>query len=180
VDEYNTIDLGGFENEIYHFLSKTLAGVDIEAAFPIVLKMVQQAVNLYQSDELPNFDTTMSPQDFEVFCGEVLKINRWDVRQVGGVGDQGCDLVVTKAGTKGVIQCKLYSSPVGNKAVQEIYSGREWEEAEFAAVVTNNSFTKSAKQLAAKNEVHLLHFEELPRLAVIVGIDRNSRLEARS
>lgn len=171
LDEYNTIDLGGFENEISYFLSKTLPDVDGETAFPIVLEAVQQAVDLHQSDEIPNFDPAMSPQEFEILCGEALKGNGWDVRQVGGVGDQGCDLVVTKAGTKGVIQCKLYSSPVGNKAVQEVYSGRGWEEAEFAAVVTNNSFTKNAKQLAAKNEVHLLHFEDLPRLAVMVGID---------
>jgi restriction system protein len=66
-------------------------------------------------------------------------------------------------GTTLVVQCKLYSSPVGNKAVQEVIAGRAFENADMAAVVSNMAFTKSARVLAQQAGVDLLHHDELPR-----------------
>jgi len=62
------------------------------------------------------------------------------------------------------IQCKKYSNPVGNKAVQEVTSGATFHNAEYAVVVSNSSYTASARQLAAKSGVLLLHHSELGRL----------------
>jgi hypothetical protein len=70
-----------------------------------------------------------------------------------------------------VLQCKLYSKPVGNNAVQEIAAGRVHRQAHFGAVVTDNTFTPSARELAASNGVHLLHYTDLTRLEQIVGGD---------
>ena len=55
----------------------------------------------------------------------------------------------------------MYGQPVGNKAVQEVFSAKGYYECDLAAVVTNSSFTKSAMQLASSLDVHLLHDSEI-------------------
>ena len=70
-------------------------------------------------------------------------------------GDQGVDLITEKDGIRCAIQCKFYSKPVGNKAIQEVIAGRGFYNCDTAMVVTNNSFTKSAKQLAKNSNVQL-------------------------
>jgi restriction system protein len=59
----------------------------------------------------------------------------------------GVDIIAEKAGTRIVLQCKLYSGGVGSGAVQEIVAGRPFEQAHYAAVVTNNRYTAPAEQL---------------------------------
>ena len=58
-------------------------------------------------------------------------------------------------------QCKKYTSPIGNKAVQEIIAGKQFVQADIAAVVSNSRYTSSAKQLANVTGVYLLHYSEL-------------------
>lgn len=73
-------------------------------------------------------------------------------------GDQGLDIMATSDnGTTVAIQAKFYSSPVGNKAVQEVIAARGYYKTDYAAVVSNSSFTKSACDLALVNNVELLH-----------------------
>lgn len=54
------------------------------------------------------------------------------------------------------VQCKFYSKPVGVKAVQEVKGSLGYYKADFAAVVTNTSFTQQAVNLAASNGVLLI------------------------
>ena len=60
------------------------------------------------------------------------------------------------------IKCKLYSDTVGNKAVQDCLSGKYYYELDFAAVLTNSTYTKSAAELANKTDVQLLHIGDIP------------------
>jgi restriction system protein len=78
-----------------------------------------------------------------------------------GSGDQGADVIAEKGGIRVVVQCKWYSQPVGNAAVQEAYAAKAHERTDYAFVVTNNAYTKSAKQLAASTGVGLLHANDL-------------------
>ena len=73
-------------------------------------------------------------------------------------------MIAERAGKRVVLQCKLYSGPVGNGAVQEIAAGRAHERADFGAVVTNSRYTAPAEQLAATNSILLLHYRDLLRL----------------
>jgi len=66
-----------------------------------------------------------------------------------------------KEGFTYVVQCKLYNQPVGNKAVQEVTSAQAYYEAIGAVVITNNDYTKSARQLAESQNVWLLHDSQL-------------------
>ena len=63
-----------------------------------------------------------------------------------------------------MLQCKLYNSTVGNKAVQEAIAGKAFEDADYAAVIAPNGFTKSARELALKASVLLLHPRDLQNI----------------
>jgi restriction system protein len=76
-------------------------------------------------------------------------------------GDFGGDLVVSKNGTRTVVQAKCWQKNVGVKAVQEAVAAKAVYGAEAAMVVTNSRFTKQAQQLASKNKVKLWGRDEL-------------------
>lgn len=111
-----------------------------------------------------------TPLDYELICAELLRIVGWNAKVTKGSGDQGIDVIAEHAGKKLVLQCKLYSKPVGNYAVQEIIAGLHFEKAQFAAVVTNGGYTPSARALAASSNVHLLHHSDLPRFHEKLGV----------
>jgi restriction system protein len=99
------------------------------------------------------FSDGMTPTEFESFCAEQLRLSGWDAQVTIRSRDQGVDVVAEKAGMRVVLQCKLYSGPVGNGAVQEIAVGRAHERAQYGAVVTNSRYTAPAEQLAATNGI---------------------------
>ena len=71
-------------------------------------------------------------------------------------GDYGVDIVASKHFHKYAIQCKYYSKPVGLSAVQQVVAGMAYYECDRAIVITNNTFTRQAKQLAKHNDVELM------------------------
>lgn len=101
------------------------------------------------------FDS-MDGHSFEYFCADVLSRNGYsDVKVTQGSGDQGVDILAERDNIKYAIQCKHYSQPVGNKAVQEIYTGMRFYRCHVGIIMTNNYFTQSAKDLAKENGIVL-------------------------
>jgi restriction system protein len=115
----------------------------------------------------------MSPIEFEYFCAELLEESGWEAHTTKASGDQGIDIIAKIDDVKAVFQCKLYSKPVGNSAVQQIIAGREFEEADFAAVITNSSFTASAFQLASVANIDLIHYEEIDEYTQMILNKKN-------
>lgn len=71
-------------------------------------------------------------------------------------GDQGVDVIARRDNEILAIQAKCYTSQnVGNKAVQEAYTGMSYYGANDAYVITNQYFTKSAQELAHRIGVSL-------------------------
>jgi hypothetical protein len=68
----------------------------------------------------PVFDD-LSGAEFEAYLARLLKRNGFEnIRGTAASGDQGADLLATKANRTIVIQAKRYRGAVGNKAVQEV------------------------------------------------------------
>ena len=87
----------------------------------------------------------MNGDEFENFCVKLLGNNGFNqIRTTPSTSDWGIDILAKKAGKLYAIQCKRYSSNVGNKAVQEAYSGKSIYKADYSAVMTNSQFTKQA------------------------------------
>jgi restriction system protein len=114
------------------------------------------------------FSDEFTPTEFELFSAQVLCENGWDARVTKGSRDQGVDVIATRDGLRVVIQCKLYTGPVGNKAVQEVSAGRAHEQAHFGVVVSNSRYTASAEALAKTNRILLLHYRDLANLHTIL------------
>jgi hypothetical protein len=109
----------------------------------------------------PISEETLTPWEYERLCARLLADAGWNAETTSGSGDQGVDVLATRGGIRLVLQCKLYSKPVGNKAVQEAVAARGHERAQASAVVSNASYTRAAEDLALTNGVALLHHSEL-------------------
>jgi restriction system protein len=85
-------------------------------------------------------------------------------------GDFGADLIM-KGQQKIVIQAKRYGSKnrVSLSAVQEIYGAQAYYKADEAWVITNSSFTKSARALAEACNVQLFDRKALQELILQVN-----------
>ncbi len=116
-------------------------------------RILNEEVNNFEINEI---DSTMDGYDFEKYSAVLLEKNGFKNVQVTQCsGDFGVDIIAFKDDIKYAIQCKKYSSPVGVKAVQEVIASKAMNDCHVAVVLTNNSFTNSAKQLAKKNNVLL-------------------------
>ena len=65
------------------------------------------------------------------------------------------DILAEKEGVTYAIQCKRYMAPVGVKAVQEAYAGRDYYDRMVGAVLTNQYFTAPAVEAAKKLKILL-------------------------
>ena len=78
--------------------------------------------------------------------------------------DQGSDVIAEMRGKRVVIQCRRRSPPIGHAAVQEAYVRQSSANTDYAAIVSNSSFTPHARQLAESAGVILLHQDALSQL----------------
>ena len=98
----------------------------------------------------------MEGHDFEYFCAGLLEKRGYkDVEVTTGSRDYGVDILAKKDGISFAIQCKCYSTPVGVKAVQEAYAGRDYYDCMIGVVLTNQYFTAPAIEAAAKLKILL-------------------------
>lgn len=121
----------------------------------------QEEPSKMQQSNNQDYDS-MDGHQFEYFCADVLKKNGFtDVEVTQGSGDYGVDVLAKKDGITYAIQCKCYSHTVGNKAVQEAFSGKEYYKCMVGVVLTNNYFTKAAKETAMSNRIILWDRDKL-------------------
>ena len=109
----------------------------------------------------------MEGHDFEYYCAELLRQQGFlEVEVTKGSGDYGIDILAEKDGVTYAIQCKRYTAPVGVKAIQEAYAGRDYYDRMVGAVLTNQYFTQSAVEAAKKLKILLWdrgYLEEISR-----------------
>ncbi|WP_179395179.1 restriction endonuclease [Lacticaseibacillus absianus] len=107
----------------------------------------------------------MAGEDFEHFCAYLLKRNGFKhIKVTRFAGDQGIDIIATKKKRTVGFQCKRYTGFVGNKAVQEVWTGHNFYKLDEAAVITNSEFSDAAKELAEDLGVLLIDRPHLRRL----------------
>lgn len=98
----------------------------------------------------------MEGHEFEYYCAELLENSGFDqVEVTKKSGDYGVDILAEKDGVTYAIQCKCYHSPIGIKAVQEAYAGRDYYDRMVGAVMTNQYFTSAAAEAAGKLKILL-------------------------
>lgn len=165
-DEYGFINNKAWEKEKNNFLEKFHLPTFWDFHYiEDASILIDSEVDNYQKDESDelgvSFSDAMSPYEYEGFCSSIMISKGWDSNVTKGSGDQGVDIIAVKYGVSVAIQCKMYNQPVGNSAVQEVFSGKEYYDSSLCAVVTNNTYTPSARRLAAKLNVILIHHDDL-------------------
>lgn len=129
------------------------------------LEGVTPPIEMHETRRAVNIDG-MSGTEFERFCARLLINNGYkDVQLTKESGDQGIDIIAFRDGIKFGIQCKRYSSPIGNDAIQEAIAGRTFYGCNVAVVMANNEFTPAARQLAESGNIVLWNRSMLKTLA---------------
>ena len=87
---------------------------------------------------------------FEQFLQEVFETHGYVVETTVASGDQGVDLIIQRGGWRCAVQAKGYGegNRVGNKAIQEVFTGKAHYACDACAVVTNSAFTSKCEELA--------------------------------
>lgn len=117
-----------------------------------LIKSALKWSNSFQKQEMDELDG----RDFEFFCADLLKRRGFmEVEVTKGSGDYGIDILAEKEGITYGIQCKCYQEPVGVKAIQEAYAGKEYYDCMVGAVMTNQYFTAPAVEAAKKLKILL-------------------------
>ena len=165
-DDYGIIKTNKYEAELKYFMDNV---VDTEKIISKEMRscIIEKIIN-YMKENVNLNETLFSvnnPYEFEQKCAQILNENGWNARATSKSLDQGVDVIAEREGITVVIQCKLYNKPVGNKAVQEIIAGRDFYKADFAVVVSNSTYTISARQLAQNCNVLLMNVDELKTLS---------------
>ena len=151
-NEWNmmSVILADMEQDKWIWIIGILAVLVLAAAAGVVL--CRRFRKRYADDELDE----MEGLDFEYYCAELLR-NRGliEVEVTKSSGDYGIDILAEKEGVTYAIQCKRYNGPVGVKAVQEAYAGRDFYDRMVGCVLTNQYFTQPAVDAAQKLKILL-------------------------
>lgn len=167
-DKWGDVDFKNWVGVVVEFFDEKM-GIDIagydQLALDIAAYMVLDLINpLLDLDgkkiEEIDFMASTRPargEAYEIFLFEKISGAGFSCTLTKKGGDQGVDLLVDTDLGVVAIQAKYYSVPVGNKAVQEIYSGMKYYCATFGLVVSNAGFTSAARILANTTNIILVH-----------------------
>lgn len=173
-DEYGVTDATKWNREVQYFADNVVLPricpehravlSDKLTLTNVFQEILEERVAAAQSDTDVLCVTASSPLEYERMCSARLTTLGWKTTVTKGSGDQGVDILAHKGHKSVAIQCKFYNGPVGNKAVQEVLAGKQYYGLIAAAVVTNATFTPSARALADSTGVTLLHDSQLDQL----------------
>ncbi len=121
---------------------------------------------------------SMSGGQFEVFVADLFRAMGHKAAVLGGSGDQGVDVIVTRRGERVAVQCKNHGKAVGNKPVQEVYAGARHHGCAHACVVAPAGYTRGATDLARSTGVSLFDADSVRRW--IRKVDQLGREQGRT
>jgi restriction system protein len=98
----------------------------------------------------------MAGTEFEDYVAARLRRAGWQVTFTSVIGDYGVDLIAQRDGKSVAIQCKRLGRAVGVAAVQQVVSGARHHGCTKSIVVSNQEFTKAARQLALTHGCQLI------------------------
>ena len=106
---------------------------------------------------------------FEAYIAALYTNQGFQVYLTPYSNDKGVDVVALKNGENYLFQVKQTKSLVGNEAIQEICTSKNYYEERFKEqfkliVITNSDFSSSAETLARTNQINLIKRNQLEKL----------------
>lgn len=139
--------------------------IEVKRQEELTLQKIKDENNLLSRASMDEIDK-MNGETFERFVGLLYQKMGYDTHQTKASGDYGVDIVAEKGYEKLIIQTKRYTNKVGVSAVQEISAARNYYSVSRAAIVTNNTFTEPAQNLAKANGIALVDRLTLAKLII--------------
>ena len=131
------------------FVFKEKVNVDTEQIIKDEQEWLRKQRGLSPIDEELYQIDHMDGHQFEHWCADLLRDSGFiNVEVTPGSNDQGVDVLAEQSGIKYAVQCKCYSSDLGNTPVQEVTTGKYVYRCHIGAVMTNRYFTAGAKEAA--------------------------------
>lgn len=122
---------------------------------------------------------SLDGKEFEEFLYYSFRSLGLNVTRTQTSRDYGADLVIKIKDQVIVIQSKLYfNHNVGNSAVQEIATARNYYRADIGMVITNSYFTKSAYSLAESNGITLIDRKSLSEFLISDSISKKEMIDS--
>src|SRR5690606_5900414 len=87
------------------------------------------------------------------------------VRRSKAADDQGVDLILERGDRRVAVHAEATGATVDSRAIQQAYSGMAYYRCARCAVVTNNSFTYGANDLAERLGCVLVDASQIESLA---------------
>lgn len=161
-NKYGEQEYVGFFSEVSDFFEHFFPEGSLSFYFSVKPYAEVGEFVLSRLSALPSMDRIpVDGVEFEFWCAQQLERQGWSATVTKSSGDQGVDIEVMRDGFRVVVQCKRYSQPIGNKAVQEVFTGRKHRLADAAAIIGTGGFTRSAIELANSTDVELFGAEEI-------------------
>ena len=160
IQKYNSIqqECSSTEEKLKNILTQ-------RAKYTDILQENREQENEYLNEQLEFIDLSLDGIEFEKYFAGLLNANGYHhVNVTSASGDYGVDVTATKGGIRFAFQCKCYHQIVGNKAVQQVYSGMQYYKCHIGVVVTNLGFSNSAIEQAKPLNVLLWSRQELSNL----------------
>ncbi|WP_165245013.1 restriction endonuclease [Paludisphaera soli] len=110
--------------------------------------------------------TSLSPETFEEFVGELFEAMGYQVAQVGGTGDEGIDLHLRRGELRAIVQCKYHKrGVVGSPELQKFLGSVHHAHAHKGYFVTTSTFSLAAEKFAVDHPIELV---DGPRIVELV------------
>lgn len=114
----------------------------------------------------------LAPSDFEAYIAVLFEKTGYRVKRTGGSGDHGVDLLMTRDGTRYVVQCKRYEETIGPSTVREMIGAMTNAGVRRGFLVTTSGFSAGAEFEACESpyQIDLIDGPELVRWARTYGL----------
>ncbi len=126
----------------------------------LVIRNYRQEQRRIRALDIAAIDT-MDPLEFEVYVAKLLKHQGFTDVRLTEKYDYGVDIIAHKDGSVWGIQVKRYSNMVKAEAVRQVVTALIRYKCDRSMVVTNNIFSRPARELAADNRCILIGRDEL-------------------
>jgi restriction system protein len=171
----NTIDNALFKIDRYfqHAPAETIAPFEdevrtIRMAIRTAREDVEKRINQARRADLKLAQlAALTPESFEEFVAEIFEMLDFEVEKVGGSGDLGADLRLSRRdGLHAIVQCKYHKQGlVGSPELQKFLGTIHHTRSHKGFFVTTSAFTLSAEKFAAENPIELF---DGPRLVELI------------
>ena len=109
----------------------------------------------------------LSAEGFEEFVAELFESLGYEVDRVGGTGDEGADLRVSRDGLRAVVQCKYHKNGVvGSPDLQKFLGTIHHTSSHKGFFVTTKTFSMAAERFAGDHPIELVDGPRLVELVV--------------